>query len=210
MKGQPKPDSNDSKYWVVAQSHEEALEKAAVKFGVPKDQITLDQDEDVLDTWFSSSLLPFSVFGWPDVNNVDLKAFYPGHLLETGSDILFFWVARMCMMGVWLMDKPPFKAVYLHQIVRDEKGEKMSKSKGNVIDPLDVIDGATIQKLVDDLAQSALTEKEIKRNAEEKTKVSQFAFKLTSCCLEIHQIQGHSRMWRRLIKIWTSCLHYSR
>ena len=96
------------------------------------------QDEDVLDTWFSSALWPFSTLGWPKKNEF-LKKFYPTNVLVTGFDIIFFWVARMVMMGSYFMKKVPFKNVYIHPLVRDEKGNKMSKSKGNVIDPLDLI-----------------------------------------------------------------------
>ncbi len=99
----------------------------------------LTQDEDVLDTWFSSALWPFSTLGWPEKTEA-LKTFYPTSILETGFDIIFFWVARMIMMGLHFMGDVPFKKVYLHAMVRDEKGEKMSKSKGNVIDPLVLID----------------------------------------------------------------------
>jgi valyl-tRNA synthetase len=101
----------------------------------------LVQDPDVLDTWFSSGLWPFSTLGWPDPTP-ELKTFYPNSVLETGHDIIFFWVARMMMMGLHFMGEVPFSTVYLHAMVRDEKGEKMSKVKGNVIDPLDVIQGA--------------------------------------------------------------------
>jgi valyl-tRNA synthetase len=99
----------------------------------------LVQETDVLDTWFSSALWPFSTMGWPDETPL-LKTFYPTSVLVTGFDILFFWVARMMMMGIHFMDDIPFKDVYVHALVRDEDGKKMSKSKGNVIDPLDVID----------------------------------------------------------------------
>ena len=96
------------------------------------------QDEDVLDTWFSSALWPFSTLGWPEKTKA-LETFYPTSVMETGFDIIFFWVARMMMMGIHFMKDVPFKTVYLHAMVRDEKGEKMSKVKGNVIDPVDVI-----------------------------------------------------------------------
>jgi valyl-tRNA synthetase len=100
-----------------------------------------EQDPDVLDTWFSSGLWPFSTLGWPEKTQ-ELKTFYPTSVMETGHDIIFFWVARMMMMGLHFMGEVPFKVVYLHAMVRDEKGEKMSKTKGNVIDPLDVVRGA--------------------------------------------------------------------
>ncbi len=106
----------------------------------------LTQDPDVLDTWFSSALWPFCTLGWPE-RTPELGTFYPTSVLETGHDILFFWVARMMMMGLHFMGEVPFRTVYLHAMVRDEKGEKMSKVKGNVIDPLDVIHGAKAQEL---------------------------------------------------------------
>jgi valyl-tRNA synthetase len=104
------------------------------------------QDEDVLDTWFSSGLWPFSTLGWPE-QTAELRTFYPNSVMETGHDIIFFWVARMMMMGLHFMGDVPFRTVYLHAMVRDEKGEKMSKTKGNVIDPLDVIRGAPAKDL---------------------------------------------------------------
>ena len=100
--------------------------------------VNLEQDIDVLDTWFSSGLWPFATMGWPDETE-DLNRFYPNTVMETGFDIIFFWVARMIMMGHKFMGEAPFQTVYLHAMVRDEKGEKMSKTKGNVIDPLEVI-----------------------------------------------------------------------
>ena len=161
------PNDTDEKHWVAANSKEEALEKAAQKYGVDKSKIELRQDEDVLDTWFSSALFPFSSFGWPD-NTDDLKAFYPGHLLETGHDILFFWVAKMVLMSLILNEKLPFSEVYLHNIVRDKEGEKMSKSKGNVVDPLDIIEGTTLENLLDRLYQSTLPKSEIDKNVEKR------------------------------------------
>ena len=115
----------------------------------------LVQDEDVLDTWFSSALFPFSVFGWPD-STIDLNTFYPTSMLETGHDILFFWVARMVFMGEKLLGKLPFKKVFLHPIVRDAHGRKMSKSLGNVIDPLDVINGISLDQLYNKLLEGNL------------------------------------------------------
>ncbi|HSD88284.1 MAG TPA: valine--tRNA ligase, partial [Kofleriaceae bacterium] len=105
------------------------------------------QDEDILDTWFSSALWPFSTLGWPDKTR-ELSTFYPNNVLVTGPDIIFFWVARMMMMGLHFMGKVPFRTVYLTSIVTDENGDKMSKTKGNVIDPLDVVHGATLEVLL--------------------------------------------------------------
>jgi valyl-tRNA synthetase len=115
----------------------------------------IEQDEDVLDTWFSSGLWPFSTLGWPD-ETPDLDYFYPTTVMETGFDILFFWVARMLMMGCWFMDETPFDKVFLHAMVRDKEGNKMSKTKGNVIDPLHMIYGATPDELDPDLHRELL------------------------------------------------------
>uniref|UniRef100_A0A9J8AH35 valine--tRNA ligase n=1 Tax=Cyprinus carpio carpio TaxID=630221 RepID=A0A9J8AH35_CYPCA len=150
----------DGHYWVSGRSEEEAREKAAKRFNVTADKISLRQDEDVLDTWFSSGIFPFSIFGWP---TEDLRVFYPGTLLETGHDILFFWVARMVMMGLKLTGKLPFKEVYLHAVVRDAHGRKMSKSLGNVIDPLDVITGISLEGLHAQLIESNLDPLEIEK-----------------------------------------------
>lgn len=121
--------------YIVARNEDEARTKAVAKYG---DDVQLEQDGDVLDTWFSSGLWPFATMGWPK-DTSDLERFFPGSVLETGYDILFFWVARMVMMSLELTGKAPFHTVYLHGLVNDAHGKKMSKSVGNVIDPLDTI-----------------------------------------------------------------------
>ncbi len=120
----------------VAYDEAEARAAAEKHYGRP---VELTRDPDVLDTWFSSALWPFSTLGWPD-DTPELKRYYPTDVLVTGFDIIFFWVARMMMMGLEFLDKEPFHTVYMHALVRDEKGQKMSKTKGNVIDPLKLVD----------------------------------------------------------------------
>lgn len=163
VKGGEEPDQNLSENWVVGRNLEEATVAAEKLTGKCRDELELSQDEDVLDTWFSSALFPFSITGWPK-ETPEFKAFFPNTILETGSDIIFFWVARMVIMSYYLCDKQlPFREVFLHSIVRDESGEKMSKSKGNVIDPLEVIDGCELQVMLDKLSTSNLSDKEKKK-----------------------------------------------
>ena len=151
-------DESSDESWVVGRTEEEARAKAEKKFSGKN--ITLKRDEDVLDTWFSSGLWPFSTLGWPKKTH-DLEKLYPQSLLETGWDIIFFWVARMIMLGIKLTGQVPFKEVYCHTLVRDSEGRKMSKSLGNVIDPLDVMDGIELEALHDKLKVGNLDPKEL-------------------------------------------------
>jgi valyl-tRNA synthetase len=137
----------------------------------------LTQDPDVLDTWFSSGLWPFSTFGWPD-RTPALETFYPNSVMETGFDILFFWVARMAMLGLHLMGEVPFRVVFLHAMVRDEKGEKMSKTRGNVIDPLDITAKYGADALRFTLASMAGQGRDIKLSTERIAGYRAFANKI--------------------------------
>ena len=158
IEGEPGDDA-DGELWVTGRKQEAAMEKAKVKF--PGKKITLRRDEDVLDTWFSSGLWPFATLGWPNTKSDDFQKLYPTSVLETGWDILFFWVARMIMFGIKMTGQVPFHEVYCHSLVRDSEGRKMSKSLGNVIDPLDVMGGITLEKLHEKLKQGNLDPKEV-------------------------------------------------
>ena len=137
----------------------------------------ITRDEDVLDTWFSSALWPFSTLGWPD-SDVDVKRYYPTNVLVTGFDIIFFWVARMMMMGIHFIKDVPFPEIYIHALVRDEKGAKMSKSKGNVIDPLGIIDDYGADALRFTLAAMAAQGRDIKLSTQRVEGYRNFATKL--------------------------------
>jgi valyl-tRNA synthetase len=181
----------------VAETEEEAVSNA-LGYYVEQEVITVEQgremaldhnkragfinrDEDVLDTWFSSALWPFSTLGWPD-DAPEVKRYYPTNVLVTGFDIIFFWVARMMMMGLHFMKEAPFSTVYIHALVRDEKGAKMSKSKGNVIDPLHLIDEYGADALRFTLAAMAAQGRDIKLAASRVEGYRNFATKLWNAC----------------------------
>src|ERR1700744_2351905 len=160
----------EQKVITVEQGHEMALDRN-------KREGFITRDEDVLDTWFSSALWPFSTLGWPD-DTPEVKRYYPTDVLVSGFDIIFFWVARMMMMGLHFMDDVPFHDVYIHALVRDEKGAKMSKSKGNVIDPLHLIDEYGADALRFTLAAMAAQGRDIKLAASRVEGYRNFATKL--------------------------------
>jgi valyl-tRNA synthetase len=158
----------------VAEDEEAAAVLAKEHYGK---EVALERDEDVLDTWFSSALWPFSTLGWPD-KTPELARYYPTDVLVTGFDIIFFWVARMMMMGLYCMEEVPFRDVYIHALVRDEKGQKMSKSKGNVIDPLDLIETYGADALRFTLAAMAAQGRDIKLSPARVEGYRNFATKL--------------------------------
>ena len=162
----------------VAEDEGGAKAEAASHYGKA---VALTRDEDVLDTWFSSALWPFSTLGWPD-KTPELARYYPTDVLITGFDIIFFWVARMMMMGLYVMEEAPFRDVYIHALVRDEKGQKMSKSKGNVIDPLDLIETYGADALRFTLAAMAAQGRDIKLSAARVEGYRNFATKLWNAC----------------------------
>jgi valyl-tRNA synthetase len=150
----------------VALDEAGATKQAKAYYG--KD-VALERDPDVLDTWFSSALWPFSTLGWPD-ETPEVKRFYPTSALVTGFDIIFFWVARMLMMGLHFMKEVPFRDVYIHALVRDEKGQKMSKTRGNVMDPLDIIDGVDLDTLIQKRIDGLMDKKDAARVTRETRK----------------------------------------
>jgi valyl-tRNA synthetase len=150
----------------VARDEAEAAALAKAHY---KKAVEITRDEDVLDTWFSSALWPFSTLGWPDQTN-ELARFYPTNVLVTGFDIIFFWVARMMMMGLHFMKEVPFHDVYIHALVRDERGQKMSKTKGNVMDPLDIMDGIDLDRLIQKRVDGLLDKKDATRIARDTRK----------------------------------------
>lgn len=153
-------DESDGKLWFAGRTQEEAELKA--KKALPGKTFTLKRDEDVLDTWFSSGLWPFATLGWPNKTH-DLETLFPTTVLETGWDILFFWIARMVMFSIKLTGKVPFTEVYCHSLIRDSEGRKMSKSLGNVIDPQDVIEGIALTDLHKKLLTGNLNPAEVER-----------------------------------------------
>jgi valyl-tRNA synthetase len=149
----PVGNETDDQYWISAHTNEEARDKASKKFNISKDKIYLKQDDDVLDPWFSSSLLPFLSFGWP-IETDDFKKFFPTTLVETSHDILFSWVARMVMMSLELTDRLPFTEIYLHAIIHDTNEYQMSQTLGNINNPFDFINDISLEKLQEEFKSS--------------------------------------------------------
>jgi valyl-tRNA synthetase len=180
--GNNNDDSDET--FIVARNEEEARQKA-IEAGHAAD-VTLRQENDVLDTWFSSGLWPFATVGWPQDENgdatTDLARFYPGTCLETGYDILFFWVARMVMLGIELTGISPFQVIYLHGLVRAADGSKMSKTKGNVIDPLDTVSEFGADSLRYSLVTGVTPGQDIPLNMDKIAANKAFANKLWNCC----------------------------
>ncbi|GAP87644.1 putative valyl-tRNA synthetase [Rosellinia necatrix] len=160
LSDQETSEEDGQSHWIVGRTLKEAQEKAA--FAFPGKQLRLVQDSDCLDTWFSSGLWPMATLGWPN-QTPDFRKFFPTSLLETGWDIMFFWVARMIMLSMKLTGSVPFREVYCHSLIRDSEGRKMSKSLGNVIDPLDIIHGIELEALHAKLHKGNLKETEIMR-----------------------------------------------
>jgi len=200
---------------VVAASRADAMAKVCEEHECSESDVKLEQDEDVLDTWFSSGLFPFSTLGWPDQASADLQAWHPTTLLETGKDILFFWVARMVMCSLQLTNKLPFTEVFLHAMVKDKYGRKMSKSLGNVIDPLEVINGVSLANLQAKLQAGNLDPKELEKAT--KNNESEYPQGISECGsdalrfgllahtgkgkdinLDVNRVAGYSRFCNKL------------
>jgi len=168
------PSSTEEEVWVSASSEVEAREKASLLTGEDISGIDLIRDPDVLDTWFSSAIFPFSAFGWPSRSDDDVsgkgwkdeEGLFPLSVMETGHDILFFWVARMVMLGTQLTDSLPFQRVLLHGMVRDAHGRKMSKSLGNVVDPIDVMTGRDLNSMAQQLDDAGFSPEELQKAKE--------------------------------------------
>lgn len=209
--------------WIAAESAEEAMQEARAKWPDAKN-LHLKRDEDVLDTWFSSGLFPFSVMGWPEKTK-DIELYYPTDLLETGHDIIFFWVSRMIFMASTLTKCVPFKEVLLHSMVRDAHGRKMSKSLGNVIDPLDVVQGVTLQELHRQLEEGNLDPKEVEKakqgqkrdypNGIPECGTDALRFALCACMthgrdinLDVLRVQGYRFFCNKVWNAVKFALHY--
>lgn len=193
----------------VARNEKEARQKHSLS-----ENTKLTQDEDVLDTWFSSALWPFSTLGWPNTPP-EYQTFYPTNVLVTGFDIIFFWVARMIMMGLKFTDKVPFDTVFVHGLIQDAHGQKMSKSKGNIIDPIDLIDGIDLESLVTKRT-SGLMQPHMKKQIEDHTReeypngIPSFgtdALRMTFCAIattgrhirfDLHRIEGYRNFCNKL------------